>query len=77
MLTTLLYVLLKMKFTYTLAVLIAFFAAVHAEPDNDFCNDKDNGYYADPKNCIYYYHCFNHAVEVRLMCPNGELTNEC
>jgi len=59
-----------MKFTYTLAVLIAFFAAAHAGPDNDFCNDKNNGYFADPKNCIYYYHCFDNAVEARLICPN-------
>ena len=66
-----------MKLTYTLAVLIAFFAAAHAGSDDDFCKDKDDGYHADPKNCIKYYHCFNNAVEAHLICPNGELTFEC
>merc|ERR1712110_1264304 len=35
----------------------------------DFCNGKDNGYYADPSNCIKYYHCFNGVTEEHLICP--------
>ena len=66
-----------MKLTYTISFFIAFFTVAYAAPDNDFCNDKDDGYYADPKNCIKYYHCFNNAVEEHITCPNGESTFEC
>ena len=57
---------------YILTILAAFVAALaQAEYADDFCNDKDDGFFADPKNCIYYYHCFNNAVEDRLLCPEG------
>jgi len=71
-----------MKVTYTLAVLIAFFAAAHAGPDNaapttdptaptkaPFVCPEPSGYFADPKNCIKYYHCFNGVVEQHETCP--------
>ena len=62
-----------MKSVCTLKLLLALFAAAYGVADDDFCNDKSNGYFADPKNCIKYYHCFNHAVEEHIICPNGEL----
>ena len=43
------------------------------KPD-DFDCPADAGYFADPKNCIKYYHCYNGIVEEHLTCPldNGE-----
>ena len=52
-----------------LAVL-ASLLALQASAD-DFCNGKKNGYYADPNNCIKYYHCFNGVTEEHITCPEG------
>ena len=60
-----------MKAGCILLVLVAFVAALARAEDADFCHDLEDGYYPDPKNCIKYYHCFNHAVEAHLICPNG------
>jgi len=59
----------NMKSVYTISTLVAFLAATYAD---DFCSDKTNGYFADPKNCIKYYHCFNNAVEEHITCPNND-----
>ena len=66
-----------MKSLYVFSFLVALFAATNAATDDDFCNDKNDGYFPDPKNCIKYYHCFKHAVEDHLICPNGELMKIC
>ena len=63
----------KMKSVYVFSMFVALFAAAHGAADDDFCNDKSNGYFPDPKNCIKYYHCFDHHVEAHLICPNGGL----
>jgi len=59
-----------MKSLYVFSFLVALFAATNAATYDDFCNDKNDGYFPDPKNCIKYYHCFKHAVEDHLICPN-------
>ena len=58
-----------------LAVL-ASLLALQASAD-DFCNGKDNGYYADPNNCIKYYHCFNGVTEEHITCPEGKRLVNC
>ena len=35
----------------------------------DFVCPEHQGYFADPKNCIKYYHCFNDMVEEHITCP--------
>ena len=62
-----------MKSLFIISFLVALFAVTNAKTDDNFCNDKNNGYFPDPKNCIKYYHCFNHAVEEHKICPKGEL----
>ena len=54
-------------------VVLAIFASLLASQASaeDFCNGKKNGYYADPNNCIKYYHCFNGVTEEHLICPEG------
>ena len=37
----------------------------------DFDCPSPSGYFADPKNCIKYYHCFEGNVEEHITCPNG------
>jgi len=37
--------------------------------DFDFDCPQPSGYFADPDNCIQYYHCFNGTVEEHLTCP--------
>ena len=39
----------------------------------DFDCPSPSGYFADPKNCIKYYHCFEGNVEEHITCPNGKL----
>ena len=60
-----------MKAGCILPILVAFLAALARAEDADFCHDLTDGYYPDPKNCIKYYHCFNHKVQEHLICPNG------
>ena len=38
----------------------------------DFECPSPEGYFADPKNCIKYYHCFNDVVEEHITCPKGK-----
>ena len=52
-----------------LAILVSLLA-LQASAE-DICNGKDNGYYADPNNCIKYYHCFNGVTEEHITCPEG------
>ena len=33
---------------------------------------ESSGYFADPNNCMKYYHCFNGVVEEHLNCPLDE-----
>ena len=35
----------------------------------EFVCPEHQGYFADPKNCIKYYHCFNDMVEEHITCP--------
>jgi len=66
-----------MKAGYILSILVAFLATLaQAEYAADFCHDRKDGYFPDPKNCIKYYHCFNSAVEAHLMCPNEDGVQE-
>ena len=39
----------------------------------DFDCPSPSGYFADPNNCIKYYHCFEGNVEEHITCPNGKL----
>ena len=48
------------------------------EPDDkttptppDFECPEPSGYFADPTNCIKYYHCYEGLVEERFTCPKG------
>ena len=41
------------------------------KPD-DFECPEEAGYFADPKNCIKYYHCFNGTPEEHVTCPHDE-----
>ena len=41
-------------------------------PIPDFECPQPSGYFADPKNCIKYYHCFEGNVEERITCPIGK-----
>jgi len=36
----------------------------------DFDCPEISGYYADPKNCIKYYHCYEGAVQEHITCPH-------
>ena len=60
---------LEMNPCVVLAILSSLLA-LQASAD-DICNGKDNGYYADPNNCIKYYHCFNGVTEEHITCPEG------
>ena len=40
-------------------------------PMPDFECPQPNGYFADPTNCIKYYHCYENVVEERITCPKG------
>ena len=60
-----------MKAGYILPALAVFSAALVTAEDADFCHDLNDGYHPDPKNCIKYYHCFNHAVQEHITCPHG------
>ena len=60
----------KMMNPGVVLVVLASLLALQASAD-DFCNGKDNGYYADPNNCIKYYHCFNGVTEEHITCPEG------
>ena len=42
----------------------------------DFVCPEHSGYFADPKNCIKYYHCYNDVVEEHITCPldNGKFS---
>ena len=33
---------------------------------------QPSGYFADPTNCIKYYHCYEGTVEERITCPIGK-----
>jgi len=63
-----------MKSSITIAVLTAFLAA-QSLADN-FCSGRTNGYFADPINCIKYYHCFNGAVQEHITCPKEQGVQE-
>ena len=41
----------------------------------DFECPEPSGYFADPKNCIKYYHCFDGVPEEHVTCPfdNGKV----
>merc|ERR1719264_866935 len=43
----------------------------------DFDCPSPSGYFADPKNCIKYYHCFEGNVEEHITCPNVNGKQEC
>lgn len=42
----------------------------------EFCKGKDDGYFADPKNCIKYYHCTK-GVGEHITCPLANGKQEC
>merc|ERR1711894_630297 len=46
-------------------------------PIPDFECPQPSGYFADPKNCIKYYHCFEGNVEERITCPIANGKQEC
>merc|ERR1712179_180565 len=58
---------------------ILFFTAFFATQSlaDDFCAGHTNGYYADPANCIKYYHCFDGRVQEHLTCPKEQGVQEC
>jgi len=31
-----------------------------------------DGYFADPNNCLKYYHCYGGVIEEHKACPNGK-----